>query len=170
MDTIKTKLIHDQLSNERKYKGFFHGCREIIREKGISGTYRGLTATIMKQGSNQAIRWLTFTQTKQWLAGPGVNPDKLPIYYTMAASVVAGTASVFGNAPVDVIKTRMQGLQADKYSGVIDCAKQIYHNEGFRGFYKGSSARLARVCLDVMMLMTIYEQLNKAIDRFFEDK
>ena len=53
MDTIKTKLIHDQLSrspSERRYKGFFHGVRTIIHEQGVGGVYKGLTATIMKQG------------------------------------------------------------------------------------------------------------------------
>jgi solute carrier family 25 citrate transporter 1 len=33
------------------------------------------------------------------------------------------------NTPVDVIKTRMQGLSADKYKSVWDCALQIAKHE-----------------------------------------
>ena len=40
---------------------------------------------------------------------------------TMLAGGLAGLASVIGNTPVDVIKTQLQGLDADKYSGFIDC-------------------------------------------------
>lgn len=65
---------------------------------------------------------------------------------------------------MDVIKTRMQGLQAHKYAGVVDCAMQIMKNEGPTAFYKGATARLARVCLDVTVVMVLYEQINKALD------
>ena len=35
METIKVKFIHDQTrSNPPKYRGFFHGVREIVREQG----------------------------------------------------------------------------------------------------------------------------------------
>ena len=99
MDTIKTRLIHDQLSRpaaERKYHGFFHGVRTIIAEQGIGGVYKGLTATIIKQGSNQAIRWVVFTRAKEYFAGPGGDPNKLSVLHTIAASVMAGAASVYG--------------------------------------------------------------------------
>ena len=44
----------------------------------------------------------------------------------------AGACSVFGNTPLDVIKTRMQGLEASKYKNTFDCAKSILVNEGPR--------------------------------------
>lgn len=59
----------------------------------------------------------------------------------------------------------MQGLQAAQYKGTLDCALQILRNEGPRAFYKGATARLARVCLDVSVIMVLYEQLNKLLDR-----
>lgn len=33
----------------------------------------------------------------------------------------AGAVSVMANNPVDVVKTKLQGLEADKYKGVVDC-------------------------------------------------
>jgi solute carrier family 25 citrate transporter 1 len=169
MDTIKTRLIHDQLTRsaaERRYNGFVHGVRTIIKEQGIGGTYKGLTATIMKQGSNQAIRWLVFTRAKEWMASISTNGDvnKLHTGHTIAASVLAGTASVYGNTPIDVVKTRMQGLDAHRYKNTLDCARQIMAQEGPKAFYKGATARLARVCLDVTIIMVLYEQINNVLD------
>jgi len=46
---------------------------------------------------------------------------------------VAGAASVFGNTPVDVIKTKLQGLEAHKYKGVWDCAKKTLAEDGLIG-------------------------------------
>lgn len=171
MDTIKTRLIHDQLTRsagERRYKGFAHGVKTIVAEQGIGGVYKGLAATVMKQGSNQAIRWLVFNRTKELMAG-GTDTSKLTVLHTIAASVAAGAASVYGNTPVDVIKTRMQGLEASRYKGVVDCATQIAKQEGLRGFYKGATARLARVCLDVSVVMVLYEQISKLLDTVWKD-
>ena len=164
MDTIKTRLIHDQLTRapaDRKYRGFFHGVRAIVAEQGLGGVYKGLSATVLKQASNQAIRWVVFLRAKEAMAGPGGDVGKLGVGHTAVASVLAGTASVYGNTPVDVVKTRMQGLQAAQYRSSVDCALQILRNEGPRAFYKGATARLARVCLDVTVVMVLYEQLNK---------
>lgn len=64
METVKVKFIHDQQSANPRFKGFYHGVREIIRAEGFSGVYKGLTATIIKQGSNQAIRFLVMETLK----------------------------------------------------------------------------------------------------------
>jgi solute carrier family 25 citrate transporter 1 len=37
------------------------------------------------------------------------------------AGAFAGFCSTMANNPVDVIKTKMQGLQAAKYNGFVDC-------------------------------------------------
>lgn len=34
METVKVKFINDQRSKTPKFKGFFHGVREIIRTEG----------------------------------------------------------------------------------------------------------------------------------------
>ena len=89
---------------------------------------------------------------------------------TLISGGVAGAASVFANTPVDVIKTVMQGLDAHKYKGTLDCAVQIVKHEGIKGLYKGTVPRLSRVVLDVAITFTLYEQITKAINYFFPAK
>jgi solute carrier family 25 citrate transporter 1 len=36
METVKVKFINDQRSEKPKFKGFFHGVREIIKTEGTS--------------------------------------------------------------------------------------------------------------------------------------
>ncbi|KAF5915646.1 hypothetical protein HPG69_015266 [Diceros bicornis minor] len=123
METIKVKFIHDQTSSNPKYRGFFHGVREIVREQGD-------------------------------------NPNKpMNPLITGVFGAIAGAASVFGNTPLDVIKTRMQGLEAHKYRNTWDCGLQILRNEGLKAFYKGTVPRLGRVCLDVAIVFVIYDEV-----------
>ncbi|XP_045441459.1 tricarboxylate transport protein, mitochondrial isoform X1 [Pipistrellus kuhlii] len=205
METVKVKFIHDQTSPNPKYRGFFHGVREIVREQGeplglpprvgsgtsarmkgpssfcpgtpvcpcnlhsrlppgLKGTYQGLTATVLKQGSNQAIRFFVMTFLRNWYRGDNPNKPMNPLI-TGVFGAIAGAASVFGNTPLDVIKTRMQGLEAHKYRNTWDCGMQILRNEGLKAFYKGTIPRLGRVCADVAIVFIIYDEVVKLLNK-----
>lgn len=163
METIKVKFIHDQTQPNPKYRGFFSGVYTIIKTDGIRGTYQGLVPTIIKQGSNQAIRFFVYNNLKSYFQG-GDNTKEIGPVKTFLIGGVAGAASVFGNTPVDVIKTRMQGLEAHLYKGTIDCVVKTWKEEGFKAFYKGTVPRLGRVCFDVAFTFTMYEQVTKLLD------
>jgi len=156
METIKVKFIHDQTSANPKYRGFGHGVVSIVRAEGFRGIYQGLTATILKQGSNQAIRFGVMTTLCNWYTKNDPNKSTGVLMKGLFGAF-AGAASVFGNTPLDVVKTRMQGLEASKYKSTLDCAKQIYTKEGVKAFYKGTVPRLCRVCADVALVFMIYD-------------
>ncbi len=136
METVKVKFIHDQNQLKPKYNGFYHGVREIVREQGFSGVYKGVTATIIKQGSNQAIRFYVIETLKsEYRKKNKLDANAaVPVLITGLFGAIAGAASVFGNTPVDVVKTRMQGLEASKYKNTLDCAVQIMKNEGPKAY------------------------------------
>ncbi|XP_050408261.1 tricarboxylate transport protein B, mitochondrial [Patella vulgata] len=167
METLKVKFINDQRSANPRFKGFAHGVRTIIREQGIRGTYQGLTATIIKQGSNQAIRFFVMETCKDLYRGEDKSKH-VPTLLVGLFGAVAGAASVFGNTPVDVVKTRMQGLEASKYKNTLDCAVQIFKHEGPRAFYKGTVPRLSRVCLDVAITFMIYDNFMKLFNQVWK--
>lgn len=160
-ETMKVRLIHDQLSPNPKFKGFMHGVTTIIKEQGFAGTYKGLMPTILKQGSNQAIRFVSFYKLKEMMLG---DPHKdfnrstiLGLTQSLVAGALAGAASVIGNTPIDVIKTKMQGLEAHNYKNAFDCVKKTWEADGFVGFFKGIGPRMGRVCLDVAICMTLFD-------------
>ncbi len=169
METLKVKFINDQRSANPKYKGFFHGVRHIVKEQGIRGTYQGLTATIMKQGSNQAIRFYVMESLKDWYREGDPN-KKVPKLVVGLFGGFAGACSVIGNTPLDVIKTRMQGLEASKYKNTLDCARQIMVNEGPKAFYKGTIPRMSRVCLDVAITFMIYDSFMEMFNKYWPEK
>lgn len=96
-----------------------------------------------------------------WMTKDG---NKLTPVHTMLAGGLAGLVSVYGNTPIDVVKTRMQGLDAHKYKGAWDCARIIWTKEGFPAFYKGTVPRLGRVVLDTAIVFTLYEYIVRGLD------
>lgn len=168
METVKVKFIHDQTLAQPRYKGFLHGIGVIVRTEGIKGLYQGVTATMAKQGSNQAIRFFVMETLKDWYRGgdssKSVNKPVVGVF-----GVIAGACSVYGNTPIDVVKTRMQGLEAKKYKNTIDCAVQIWKKEGFFAFYKGTVPRLSRVCLDVGITFMIYDSIMEFFAKHWKE-
>ena len=47
-ETLKTKLVHDMMQEQPKYRNLFHGISEIVKANGIGGIYKGYSATLVK--------------------------------------------------------------------------------------------------------------------------
>ena len=135
---------------------------EIVKANGLGGLYKGYTATLFKQSSNQGIRFLVYTDTAKFLQ----NYISTKVLSDLLAGGFAGFCSVMANNPIDVIKTRMQGVDAAKYNGFMDCGRQIVKEAGFMGFYSGVKPRLARVILDVALTFSIFGALKRKIQQF----
>ena len=53
--------------------------------------------------------------------------------------------TVYCTMPLDVVKTKIQGLESVKYGNPIKCLKVIVKEEGITGLWKGSTPRLGRL-------------------------
>ncbi|KAG3056905.1 hypothetical protein PC122_g21208 [Phytophthora cactorum] len=149
IETLKTKLIGANAS-------MWEGTKMILAKEGIRGIYQGLWATILKQSTNQGLRFMWFSEfqkrvSPEFLERHGIITDAQNMTGSQRASLsliggmTAGIFSVFGNNPFDVVKTRMQGLQAQKYKSTFDCFRQMLLHEGAGSFYAGVVPRLGRV-------------------------
>ncbi|XP_002137236.2 putative tricarboxylate transport protein, mitochondrial [Drosophila pseudoobscura] len=167
METIKVRFINDQRSAKPKFKGLFHGVGQIVKSDGIGGIYKGLPATVMKQGSNQAIRFFVLFSLKDLYTGRD-KTKTVPKPLVGVFGAIAGAASVFGNNPLDVVKTRMQSLDSARYKNTLDCAIQVLRQEGPMAFYKGTVPRLGRVCLDVAITFMIYDTIMDVFNLFWK--
>lgn len=164
-ETIKIKFIADRMSANPKYHGFIHGLRLILNEQGIRGTYAGLMPTLLKQGTNQAIRFQVMGMLKDWYCGSEPN-KKVNMLLIGMMGAIAGAVSVFANNPIDVVKTRMQGMDRKRYNGTIDCFRKIIRKEGMKALYKGTVPRLYHVCTDVSITFMIYDLIMRYMDKF----
>jgi len=88
--------------------------------------------------------------------------------YLLFAGGTAGSLAWFCSYPLDVVKTRLQ-TQPDifppKYSGIIDCAIQIYKEEsgGLRGFSKGLFVTILRSFPVNAAIFFVYEYMAKLL-------
>ncbi|KAJ3517865.1 hypothetical protein NLJ89_g229 [Agrocybe chaxingu] len=73
--------------------------------------------------------------------------DILHSAYNFGLGGIAGAVGATIVYPIDMVKTRMQNQRSTVvgqmlYKNSIDCAKKIFRNEGFLGFYRGLGPQL----------------------------
>ena len=96
---------------------------------GIRGIYQAVLPTVIKSSTSQGTRFFVVGTLKDWRTRKTGKPASKP--ETAVFGAAGGVLSVFVNCPADVVKSRMQGLEGWKYTGMLDCAYQIWTKEGF---------------------------------------
>ena len=114
METVKTRLVDSG-------KGLVDGVRYVVSKHGISGLYKGLFPTMSKSCSNQALRFAIFNEYKRLVIGNRPTHE-LSAGEALIGGMTAGCLGAIGNTPFDTVKTRMQGLEANRYSSMLNCA------------------------------------------------
>ncbi|KAK9900131.1 mitochondrial carrier [Cystobasidium minutum MCA 4210] len=92
--------------------------------------------------------------------GKGALEDFLHSCYNFVLGGIAGGIGATAVYPIDLVKTRMQNQRSKVvgellYKNGIDCAKKVYKNEGFKGFYRGLPPQLIGVAPEKAIKLTM---------------
>ncbi|KAF9179611.1 mitochondrial aspartate-glutamate transporter agc1 [Haplosporangium sp. Z 767] len=140
------------------------GAVAIVRTLGIVGLYKGASACLLRDIPFSAIYFPVYAHLKKDFFHEGPE-HRLTIGELLIAGAVAGMPAAYFTTPADVIKTRLQ-VEAKKgqssYTGIRDAARKIYHEEGFRAFFKGGPARIFRSSPQFGTTLMVYEILQRA--------
>ena len=162
VENWKVKLIHDRFKTPPQYRNMFHGIYMVAKEKGFNGLTWGTIITMIKEGSNHAIRFPLFLGLQSVFK----NVIHNNVINDLVAGCTTGLICVAINQPADVIKTNLQGLDAHKYTGIVDCAKQIIQTDGLVGMYRGVKPRMARVAVEVSVTFASYNAIRDAVLKY----
>ena len=135
----------------------------VMRELGITGLYKGSRACFLRDIPFSAIYFPLYANLKLAFQDESGQTSMGNLFI---AGVLAGVPAPFLTTPADVIKTRLQvkareGQQV--YSGVVDCARKLMREEGWRVFWVGANQRVFRSAPQFGVTLLTYEFLKKAL-------
>lgn len=144
-ETIKTKMIkNDKLT-----------VFDILKTKGL---YQGYVPTLTRQSLNQASRFYFYQNYKEYIE----KKERFTSFHSFVGGVGAGCFSVLISTPADVVKTQMQEGEKHKIKFLID---NIWRENGIKGFWRGSLARLLRVAPGQGVMFLTYDYVNKILNK-----
>lgn len=142
---------------------FSANVRDMYHTRGYRAFVQGFGPTLFRQISNSMVRFTTYNFLKQAFAR---NPDDMPTVLSLTLGVTAGAFEVLATQPIDVVKTRMQSVNAKTmYRSSMMCAYRIFAEEGWRKLWSGMMPRFIKVTFSGGIVFTVYEATNKLIAR-----
>ncbi|XP_008983457.3 solute carrier family 25 member 48 isoform X2 [Callithrix jacchus] len=122
------------LGEQPVYQGPVHCIATIVRNEGLVGLYRGASAMLLRDVPGYCLYFIPYVFLSEWItpeACAGPSPCAVWLAGGVAGAISWGTAT-----PMDVVKSRLQadGVDLNKYKGVLDCITQSYQKEGLKGF------------------------------------
>lgn len=152
-DLVKIRLQ----AKHSPYTGMVDCFSKIIKADGFKGLYRGVLPTTVRAMILTASQLPSYDQAKHYLKNQQHWKEGIKTHLTCSlfASIVVATTT----SPVDVIKSRWMSKNG-QYKTVVDCAINIFKNEGVRGFYKGYIFNWLRIGPHTVITFLVYESLR----------
>ena len=155
LETIRSRLSLQH--SKGHYSGLFNACRRIP----LRDLYRGLKMSIMGFAPFSAISFSAYFHYRSIMEKYHLQPDIMK----MLAGGFAGSTAITITYPTDLIRRRLQLQNFDKsvpkYTGILDCIRQIKKREGFRGLYRGMFASYIKLFPTIGIQFLAMEKLNE---------
>lgn len=175
---VKTRLQLDKNVSERsggamqrQYRNSLDCVRQILRDEGLRGLYKGMSASYLGVAES-TMQWMMYEQLKAYLArreeliqrsGRERGAWDKTIDWT-GNFWAAGSAKLVAALlayPHEVARTRLrQAPLADgrlKYTGLFQCFKLVWLEEGLMGMYGGLTPHLMRTVPSAAVMFGMYE-------------
>ncbi|KAG5960044.1 hypothetical protein E4U58_004789 [Claviceps cyperi] len=175
---IKTRLQLDKNVSERsggamqrQYRNSYDCVRQIIRDEGLRGLYKGLSASYLGVAES-TLQWMLYEQFKVSLARREERIERSGREKTWwdhtvdwtGKGVAAGGAKLLAAVlayPHEVARTRLRQAPADggrhRYTGLVQCFKLVWKEEGLIGLYGGLTPHLMRTVPSAVIMFGMYE-------------
>ncbi|KAI3884590.1 hypothetical protein MKX03_028472 [Papaver bracteatum] len=195
-ELLKGQLRSHDARNEvwcGPYKSAFSALRRILHEEGVRGLYSGILPSLAGV-SHVAIQFPMYEKTKFYLARrDNTTVDKLSAGRVPAASSISkifastityphpaasSISKIFASTityPHEVVRAKLQQQgqapsSVERYTGVVDCVKKVFRNEGIAGFYRGCATNLLRTTPAAVITFTSFENDSKVFTSCFTTK
>ncbi|KAI9715426.1 MAG: hypothetical protein M1828_000846 [Chrysothrix sp. TS-e1954] len=178
---IKTRLQLDKNTagtvSLRRYRNAADCFAQTLRHEGIRGLYRGLGASYLGV-TESTLQWVLYERMKMGLdrREERVQLSQKPrrwwddIARPVGVPLSAGAAKLvaaLATYPHEVVRTRLRQAPMEnglmKYTGIIQCFRLTFHQEGMAGLYGGLVPHMLRVVPSAIIMFGCYEAVLKLL-------
>ncbi|GJQ14015.1 hypothetical protein GpartN1_g5806.t1 [Galdieria partita] len=167
---VKTRMQAEaKIPEYRKYRSVWGALAMITKEEGFWALYRGLLPTLLGL-IHVAVQFPAYEHIKRTLGNQRMDQECTTIDIFIASSLSKVVASCVAY-PHEVLRSRLQisgskeMASSSRQLRFVSMSKEIYRNEGLRGFYRGFLANLARTVPACVVTFATYELTTRWYQR-----
>lgn len=146
------------MTRQTTQMGFINTLKHTYQEHGYKGLTTGMFGTAMRDAK--------FT-VGFGFGAPYLTNQFAPYMQEYMAKITGGLSAgiicALASQPWDTLKS-IQQTRVKTMTPMLDLAKSTYQKEGVKGFYKGSSFRMARVASAVMIMGEANERVQRSLN------
>lgn len=144
-------------SNMYSYPSLTSAFATIARS-GPSELFRGFYASALRDAPYAGLFVVCYEKIKREasLFAPPTSSFLSTGVHSFSAAL-AGAIATMATHPFDVIKTKIQVRNEERYQGFVQTTRTIWQQRGFTGFFDGASLRLSRKVASSAIGWAVYE-------------
>lgn len=192
IDVCKERLQTQRVLGTGAYRGSWDCMSQIFKQEGLGQLYKGYGATLVSFGPLSALFFMFDSQLKnlvlhmlnrrQEIGGPDVLVENrhsssrgtasLTPLATGGCALVAAASAAWLTVPLDKVKLRLQVQRARTgntaratpflYRNMLHGLATVYREEGTRGLFRGSGARVLFHSANFAVLKVLIEHFKSA--------
>ena len=145
------------------FRSIVSGLVRIYRDDGFWGFFVGNGTNCVRVIPYTAAQFVSYEKFKVWMVQRSRDGKTLSTVDRLICGGLAGMTSVLVSYPLDVVRCRLSAQNdatTKVYSGIWNCLKLTYQQEGTRGLYRGLIPTLLGIAPYVAINFTTYEYLK----------
>eukprot|EP01138_Halocafeteria_seosinensis_P010747 gb/GECG01010975.1/.p1 GENE.gb/GECG01010975.1/~~gb/GECG01010975.1/.p1 ORF type:complete len:332 (+),score=20.57 gb/GECG01010975.1/:1-996(+) len=167
--TERIKVLMQVSNSSTKNTRALTTFAQVYRQLGILGLFRGFTAVFPMDIISGALYFGGNDILKAEMGrNQGKESNALNVPTLMFCGITCGMLSWIAIYPLDIIRNRMMASQDHKVS-FLKTAREIFHANGLRGFYRGLAPTLLRVLPHDAVLFTVYGLISRNLKMLTEE-
>lgn len=158
---LKTRMLSSDRHAAGAYPSMWVGARRLMHEEGWRGFYRGLGVSLIGV-SHGAVQFAVYEPLKRFVLGKQTATAKTRNESTLIVSSVAKLVAGAVTYPYQVVRSRLQNYNAEERfgRGIVGVSRQIWLEDGLRGFYRGLVPSVVRVMPATWVTFLVYENVK----------
>eukprot|EP01128_Nolandella_sp_AFSM9_P006784 TRINITY_DN3565_c0_g1_i1.p1 TRINITY_DN3565_c0_g1~~TRINITY_DN3565_c0_g1_i1.p1 ORF type:complete len:299 (+),score=20.29 TRINITY_DN3565_c0_g1_i1:295-1191(+) len=163
-DVVKTRMQVLGTPAKPRFTSFSQGFIHISRKHGMKGLYRGWLPTAQRAAVVAAVELGTYDETKGYLREAWRMNDGPTLH--IFSALMSGLLATIICAPIDFIKTRVQGQEigGDSYKNAVDCFRRTVSAEGPLALWTGVTAHYLRRGPHLILSFLALEQMRNFVN------
>lgn len=155
LDRLKMLL---QVNDAERRMTIKEGIKRMAGEGTVRAFFKGNGTNVIKIAPETAIKLTTNDIYKRIVAS---DPEEITPPQRMVAGAMAGATAQIIIYPLELVKTRLAICPHGTYSGILDCARKVWIQEGWRSFYRGLAPSMMGILPYAGVDITAFELLKE---------